>query len=107
MTTPNNSSSSRPLDRRDVEDVVMEDAPPRKPTMPHKYKTPQLAETYTIIERNRAKSHTPSGFGGINERGEPIMPRPTSERPVIHESTSIKRQRDDAESGNSAKRVSK
>ena len=93
---------------RPAEDVIMEDAPPMKPTVPNKFKTPQLPETYTLIERNRGPSSAPSAssFGGLNERGEPaIVPRSTSERPIIHES-GIKRHREDPEAGKSSKRVS-
>ncbi|KAI0458069.1 SEN1 N terminal-domain-containing protein [Xylaria acuta] len=107
MTESTDRSSSRPSDSPHIEDVIMEDAPSIKPTIPNKFKTPQLPETYTLIERNRGVNPTPTGFGGLNERGEPaIMPRFTSERPVIHES-SHKRHREDPEAGKSAKRVAK
>ncbi|KAI1424563.1 SEN1 N terminal-domain-containing protein [Xylaria sp. FL1777] len=101
-------SSSSPLSGPNVEDVIMEDAPPMKPTaLSNKFKTPQLPETYTLIERNRGIHSTPSGFGGLDERGEPaIVPRSTSERPVIHE-TGLKRHREDPDAGKSFKRVAK
>ncbi|KAI2639346.1 SEN1 N terminal-domain-containing protein [Xylaria nigripes] len=99
--------SSHASSTRSVEDVVMKDAPPTKPAMSNKYKTPQLPETYTLIERNSGMGHTPSGFGGINERGEPaVVPRSTSDRPIIHESGS-KRPGEDLDVGKSAKKVAK
>ncbi|KAI1309693.1 SEN1 N terminal-domain-containing protein [Xylaria venustula] len=104
-------SFKKPLSRRAsphiIEDVKMEDAPPVKPEIPNRFKTPQLPETYTLIERNPGIAPTPSGFGGLNERGEPsIVPRTTSDRPVIHESGQ-KRHREDPEVGKSSKRVAK
>ncbi|KAI1277270.1 SEN1 N terminal-domain-containing protein [Xylaria sp. FL0933] len=106
-TDPYENSSSDFPSRHEVEDVIMEDAPPTKPGIPNKFKTPQLPETYTLIERNRGMNPTSSGFGGLNERGEPaIVPRSTSERPVIHES-GLKRHRDDPDGGKSSKRVAK
>ncbi|KAI8632947.1 SEN1 N terminal-domain-containing protein [Xylariaceae sp. FL1651] len=106
MVNPKSSLSSRPTSSRHSEDIVMEDAPPMNPGITDKYKAPQLPQPYTVIGRNYTKGSTPSDFGGINERGEAAtIPRPTSERPVIHES-GLKRHRDDAEVGNSAKRVS-
>ncbi|KAI1362492.1 SEN1 N terminal-domain-containing protein [Xylaria arbuscula] len=96
-------------DQHVVEDVIMEDAPSAKPTVPNKFKTPQLPETYTLIERNPGPSFPPptSSFGGLNERGEPaIVPRSTSERPIIHES-GLKRHREGPEAAKSSKRVAK
>ncbi|KAI0195804.1 SEN1 N terminal-domain-containing protein [Xylaria flabelliformis] len=107
MTELTDYSSSRPSNSPHIEDVIMEDAPSIKPTIPNKFKTPQLPETYTLIERNRGVPPTPTGFGGLNERGEPaIVPRSTSERPVIHESGQ-KRHREDNDAGKSAKRIAK
>ncbi|KAI8946552.1 SEN1 N terminal-domain-containing protein [Xylaria longipes] len=107
MTESNDRSSSRPSNSPHIEDVIMEDAPSTKPTIPNKFKTHQLPKTYTLIEQNRGVNPTPTGFGGLNERGEPaIVPRFSSERPVIHES-SQKRPRDDPDAGKSAKRVAK
>ncbi|RWA06441.1 hypothetical protein EKO27_g8658 [Xylaria grammica] len=107
VTEPYEGSFSRPSSEHQIEDVIMEDAPPTKPVIPNKFKTHQLPETYTLIERNRDMKATPSGFGGLNERGEPaIVPRSTSERPVIHES-GLKRHREDADGGKSVKRVAK
>lgn len=106
MVDPNNGASPWSSSRHDVEDVIMEDAPVIKPAIPNKFKTPQLPETYTLIERNRGINPTSSGFAGLNERGEPVAaPRSTSERPIIHES-GIKRQREDPDVGKLAKRVS-
>lgn len=106
MAESNDRSSPRTSGVHHVEDVIMEDAPSAKPANPNKFKTPQLPETYTLIERNRGINPTASGFAGLNERGEPvIVPRSTSERPVIHES-SLKRHREDPDAGKSAKRVS-
>ncbi len=103
---PHEGLSSFLPSRHDVEDVIMEDAPPMKPVIPNRFKTPQLPETYTLIERNRGINPTTSGFGGLNERGEPaLVPRSTSERPVIHES-GLKRHREDPDAGKSSKRVS-
>ncbi|KAI0405568.1 SEN1 N terminal-domain-containing protein [Xylaria palmicola] len=96
---------SPPSNSPPAEDVVMEDAPAVKPTIPNKFKTPQLPETYTLLERSRTVNPTSSGFAGLNERGEPVVvSRSTSERPVIHES-GHKRQREDHDAGKSAKRV--
>ncbi|KAI1163608.1 SEN1 N terminal-domain-containing protein [Nemania serpens] len=107
MAESNDRSSPRTSGVHHVEDVIMEDAPSAKPANPNKFKTPQLPETYTLIERNRGINPTASGFAGLNERGEPvIVPRSTSERPVIHES-SLKRHREDPDAGKSAKRVAK
>lgn len=106
MAESNNNSSSWTSGFHHVKDVIMEDAPSAKPANPNKFKTPQLPETYTLIEQNRGINPTASGFAGLNERGEPvIVPRSTSERPVIHES-SLKRNRDEPDAGKSAKRVS-
>ncbi|KAJ2995282.1 hypothetical protein NUW58_g1312 [Xylaria curta] len=100
-------TSSSPSTNHDVNDVIMEDAPPIKPSIPNKFKTPQLAETYELIGPNRGVAPKSSGFGGLNERGEPaIVPRSTSERPIIHES-SVKRRREDPDATNPAKRVAK
>ncbi|KAI0522255.1 SEN1 N terminal-domain-containing protein [Xylaria bambusicola] len=108
MAEPYGGSSPGNSSRRGAEDVIMEDVPPVKPTVPNKFKTPQLPETYTLIERNRSTNSAPSvSFGGLNERGEPaIVPRSSSERPIIHES-GLKRHRDDPEAGKSSKRVAK
>ncbi|KAI1114696.1 SEN1 N terminal-domain-containing protein [Nemania sp. NC0429] len=105
MAESSNRSSSWPAEAHTM-DVVMEDAPSAKPANPNRFKTPQLPETYTLIERNRGINPPASGFAGLNERGEPvIVPRSASERPVIHES-SLKRHREDPDAGKSAKRVS-
>ncbi|GAP87173.1 putative helicase sen1 [Rosellinia necatrix] len=107
MTHSNGALSFRPPGIGNVEDVIMEDAPALKPVMSSKFQTAQLSETYTLIERNHGANPKPSGFGGLNERGEPaVVPRSTSERPVIHES-SLKRHRDDPDMAKSAKRVAK
>ncbi|KAI1824353.1 SEN1 N terminal-domain-containing protein [Xylaria intraflava] len=98
--------SDRPaFDRRRVEDVLIKDIPSVQAAMPTKYKTHQLPETYTLIERNHGGSHNSSSFGGIDERGEPVVPRLTSERPIIHES-GVKRPGEDTNIGRPAKKVS-
>ncbi|KAI0201745.1 SEN1 N terminal-domain-containing protein [Astrocystis sublimbata] len=99
-------TSSRP-NSYPVTDVIMENAPYTKQTIPDKFKKPQLPETYTLIERGRGGNPNSTGFVGLNERGEPVAaPRFTSERPVIHESGQ-KRHRDDHDTGKPAKRVAK
>ncbi|KAI1815392.1 SEN1 N terminal-domain-containing protein [Poronia punctata] len=98
---------SRPTSTGQVEDVIMEDTPPFRPATSKKHKTPQLPETYTLIERNRPMGSPNPGFGGLNERGEPAMVRPpSSDRPVIHES-GLKRHRDDLDPGKPAKKLAK
>ncbi|KAI0535986.1 SEN1 N terminal-domain-containing protein [Xylaria digitata] len=107
LVEPHGGSFSRPSSEHQVEDVIMEDAPPAKLEIPNKFKTHQLPETYTLFERNRAMNPAPSGFGGLNERGEPaIVPRSTSERPVIHES-GLKRHREEVDASKSSKRIAK
>ncbi|KAI1181291.1 SEN1 N terminal-domain-containing protein [Nemania sp. FL0916] len=97
----------RPAGNHQIENVVIENAPYEpQPTIPNKFKTPQLPETYTLIERGRGGNPSSSGFAGLNERGEPvIVSRSTSERPVIHESAP-KRRREDLDGNIPAKRVS-
>ncbi|KAI1764908.1 SEN1 N terminal-domain-containing protein [Hypoxylon sp. FL1150] len=85
------------------EDVIMEDAPPNRP--PKKKPTPQLPQTYTVLERRGSRGAVDtSGFGGINERGESITINRSSELPVIHES-SKKRHRDSVDDSTAPKRV--
>ncbi|KAI0395600.1 SEN1 N terminal-domain-containing protein [Xylariaceae sp. FL0594] len=89
--------------KNEPQDVVMEEAPPMQPGKPNKFKTPQLPETYTLLERNRTMSNPNPNFGGLNERGEPIVRQAMSDRPVIHEA-GHKRHRDDGDQGKPAKK---
>ncbi|OTB03958.1 hypothetical protein M426DRAFT_321255 [Hypoxylon sp. CI-4A] len=88
-------------------DVVMEDAPSIQPPR-KKHQTPQLPQTYTVLERQGprvpANNSNGPGYGGLNERGEPATIIRSDERPVIHQSGQ-KRPRDSIGDGKSAKRI--
>ncbi|KAI1212701.1 SEN1 N terminal-domain-containing protein [Annulohypoxylon truncatum] len=101
---PSSKQSSRASSN---EDVVMEDAPPSN-RAPKKKPTPQLPQTYTVLERQEPRTSTDNsamaGYGGLNERGETATVNRSSERPVIHQSGQ-KRPRDGSEDGKAPKRV--
>ncbi|OTB11014.1 hypothetical protein K445DRAFT_234685 [Daldinia sp. EC12] len=92
----------------DDQDVIMEDATPSNRLPKKKHQTPQLPQTYTIIERQGQgapiDSSAQKGYGGLNERGESATMIRSSERPVIHQSGQ-KRPRDGSEDGKTPKRV--
>ncbi|KAI1080439.1 SEN1 N terminal-domain-containing protein [Whalleya microplaca] len=91
-----------------VNDMVMEDAPEITRGPSNRYKTPQLPQTYTVLERQapdpRMNSQISTGFGGLNERGESTTLPPSSDRPVIHQSGQ-KRPRDATDEGKATKRI--
>ncbi|KAL7621310.1 DEAD-box type RNA helicase [Parahypoxylon ruwenzoriense] len=92
-------------DNMDV--MIIEDAPSISRTPPKKHKTPQLPQTYTIIERQGPpfprNDLNSTDYGGINERGESTVMNRSSERPVIHQSGQ-KRHRDGTDDGKVPKR---
>ncbi|KAI1454093.1 SEN1 N terminal-domain-containing protein [Annulohypoxylon moriforme] len=104
-----NSSNppSKQSSRANSVDVVMEDAPPSH-RAPKKHQTPQLPQTYTVLERQRPRTPIDNaamaGFGGLNERGETATVNRSSERPVIHQSGQ-KRPRDGGDEGKAPKRL--
>ncbi|KAI1779364.1 SEN1 N terminal-domain-containing protein [Hypoxylon cercidicola] len=104
ISQPVENNSEKPIQAND-EDVIMEDAPPSRP--PKKKPTPQLPQTYTVLERRGSGGPMNNpGFGGINERGESVALNRSSasERPVIHPSGQ-KRPRDGADDDAASKRV--
>ncbi|KAI1379674.1 SEN1 N terminal-domain-containing protein [Hypoxylon crocopeplum] len=102
---PPNPTSNK---ANDDEDVIMEDAPPPNRAAKKRHQTPQLPQTYTILERHgpgAPMGNTSSvGYGGLNERGESATIIRSSERPIIHESGQ-KRPRDGTDDGKAPKRV--
>ncbi|KAI1091977.1 SEN1 N terminal-domain-containing protein [Rostrohypoxylon terebratum] len=90
------------------EDVVMEDAPPMNRAPKKKRPSPQLPQTYTVLERPEprppADNSAVPGYSGLNERGETSTVSRSSERPVIHQSGQ-KRNRDGSDDGKAPKRV--
>ncbi|OTA93398.1 hypothetical protein M434DRAFT_73253 [Hypoxylon sp. CO27-5] len=100
--TPN-TTSKKSIQSNSDEDVIMEDAPPVSRMPKKKYQTPQLPQTYTVIERP-APMPLDKGYGGLNERGESATIIRSSERPVIHQSGQ-KRPRDNADDSKMSKRI--
>ncbi|KAI2469728.1 SEN1 N terminal-domain-containing protein [Annulohypoxylon bovei var. microspora] len=103
-----NAASNKSSPVNDDEDVVMEDAPPSNRASKKKHQTPQLPQTYTVLERPEprapADKSAMAGYSGVNERGETATINRSSERPVIHQSGQ-KRPRDGADDGKAPKRV--
>ncbi|KAI1392297.1 SEN1 N terminal-domain-containing protein [Hypoxylon trugodes] len=99
------SATPKPVQTNDMEDVVMEDVAPYQPPK-KKHQTPQLPQTYTLLERpGPPVNHSSStGYGGINERGESATINRSSERPIIHQSGQ-KRPRDSIDDGKTSKRI--
>ncbi|KAI1104571.1 SEN1 N terminal-domain-containing protein [Jackrogersella minutella] len=88
-------------------DVIMEDAPPSNRPVKKTHQTPQLPQTYTIIERSGPgpmNNSAMAAYGGLNERGESATINRSSERPIIHQSGQ-KRPRDGTEDVKAPKRI--
>ncbi|KAI0379125.1 SEN1 N terminal-domain-containing protein [Hypomontagnella monticulosa] len=89
------------------DDVIMEDAPPNR-VPKKKHQTPQLPQTYTVLERQGPgvpmDNSALAGFSGLNDRGETATTMHSSERPVIHKSGQ-KRPREGVDDNKAPKRV--
>ncbi|KAI0838252.1 SEN1 N terminal-domain-containing protein [Hypoxylon sp. FL0890] len=99
-----NTASRKPIQANNDDDVIMEDAPPPNRMPKKKHQTPQLPQTYTVLERPAPPVPMDKGYGGLNERGETATIVRSSERPVIHQSGQ-KRPRDGADENKTNKRV--
>ncbi|KAH9888708.1 SEN1 N terminal-domain-containing protein [Xylariomycetidae sp. FL2044] len=89
-----------------VEDVIMTDAPSLPSGPLNRYKTPQLPQQYTVLERPKPfhlNNPTQPDFGGIDERGETSVINRSAGRPVIHQ-TGQKRPSDSADGDKPVKR---
>ncbi len=112
MTTSSENSTAGVTPPKRIQDeqfdVVMEDAPIITPSAPsNRHKTPQLPQTYTLLERQGPDYHVgkQTSYSTINERGETVVQPTSDQRPVIHPSGQ-KRSREDSDPGKAAKRVS-
>ncbi|KAI1140738.1 SEN1 N terminal-domain-containing protein [Hypoxylon sp. FL0543] len=98
------ASLKKTIHTKNDEDVIMEDAPPPNRMPKKKNQTPQLPQTYTVIERPGPSVPIDAGYGGLNERGETATIVRSSEPPVIHQSGQ-KRPRDGADDSKATKRI--
>lgn len=104
VAPPPTTTTAQPNQNLDEDyDVIMQDASTMPTPAPsNRYKTPQLPQTYTLLERPGSSSHhhavNPVSYSTLNERGETVIQPASDQKPVIHPSGQ-KRPRDDGGGG--------